>query len=334
MHPQIEQRLREYQPISATNGQLSGINHPAEFQLSSKSSIGAVETDASDSLEMQWDQLRAAEKEGVLKLAPDDEIEGEILVMQNLLLSCAEENRHRCGMHFLVTVVVGIRSEHVLVVLLEYVVKCCWLQLVLLLIGIWWCLIVEGLISKMIPKLPEERASSLRRMQELDFVHRYVSQKREVKKQGRKEKRHKEAQAVLAAATAAAAASPRVGYIKRDALPISDLDNQPLSPSQENTYDYNLGVLPSSNRRLKPPAPRLSYISSTSPYPLLSARSGYQARTGTELAVLRTGHGQLLLEGEESACDVCNSRESSRGNKIVACNSCKVSVQPIIEHLK
>lgn len=193
------------------------------------------------------------------------------------------------------------------------------------------CLVVEKLISKMIPKLPVERASSLRRMKDLDFVHRYVSQKREVKKQGRKEKRHKEAQAVLAAATAAAAASPRVGYIKRDALPISDIDNQPFSPSQENAYDYSPGVLPSAIRRLKPPVPRVSH--STSPYPPLSARSGYQARAGTESAVLRTGYGQLLLDGEESACDVCTSRESSRGNRILTCSSCKVSIHLIAARL-
>jgi hypothetical protein len=277
-HPQIEQRLREYQAISATNGQFSASYHPVESQISSEFEIKAAEVDANQALDIQWNQLRTAEKEGVLKFAPDDEIEGEILVLQNSLLSRAEENRHRC----------------------------------------------EKLISKMIPKLPEERASSLRRMQELDFVHRYVSQKREVKKQGRKEKRHKEAQAVLAAATAAAAASPRVGYIKRDALPISDLDNQPLSPSQENAYDYSPGVLPSAIRRLKPPVPRVSH--STSPFPPLSARSGYQARAGTESAVLRTGYGQLLLEGEESACDVCTSRESSRGNKILTCSSCKLNV--------
>jgi hypothetical protein len=184
------------------------------------------------------------------------------------------------------------------------------------------------LISKLMPKLPEERASSLRRVQELSFVHRYMSQKREAKKLGRKEKRNKEAQAVLAAATAAAAASPRVGYIKRDALSLSDTDNQPSSPSQEITFGHNSGVLSSSIRHLKPPVPRLGYISGTSPYrPLLSGRSGYQARTGTELAALRTSHGHLQLAGEEPVCDVCNIRESSRANKIVACNSCKVSTR-------
>ncbi|XP_024388731.1 uncharacterized protein [Physcomitrium patens] len=277
-HPQIEQRLRHLL-TSESNRQLSDIDHPID-KKSSKAPTRAFEGGATDSLEEQWEQLRAADKEGVLKLAPSDEIEGEILVLQNSLLDHAVENRLNC----------------------------------------------EMLIAKLMPKLSEERALSLKRAKELDFVHRYMSQKREVKKQGRKEKRHKEAQAVLAAATAAAAASPRVGYIKRDALSLSDIDNQPSSPSHEINFGYGSGVLSSSIRHFKPPVPRVGHVPSSSPHHPLSARSGYQARLGTELAVLRTGHGQSHLEGGESACDVCSSRESSRANKIVTCNSCKVNV--------
>lgn len=49
-------------------------------------------------LEKEWEHLRVAESEGVLQMAPDDEIEGELLVMQDMLLSYAQENRVRCGM--------------------------------------------------------------------------------------------------------------------------------------------------------------------------------------------------------------------------------------------
>ena len=104
-HLQIVQRLREYQEISGTNRQLLDTDHPANPQKSSRSPVRGVEDDASESVEKQWEQLRAAEKEGVLKLAPDDEIEGEILVLQNSLLSCAEENRLHCGMHFFCNIV-------------------------------------------------------------------------------------------------------------------------------------------------------------------------------------------------------------------------------------
>lgn len=50
------------------------------------------------------------------------------------------------------------------------------------------------------------------------LVNQYLYELREAKKQGRKERRHKEAQAVLAAATAAAAASSRISSFRKDSL--------------------------------------------------------------------------------------------------------------------
>lgn len=47
-------------------------------------------------------------------------------------------------------------------------------------------------------------------------MNQFLSRVREAKKLGRKEKRHKEAQAVLAAATAAVAASPRMSSLRKD----------------------------------------------------------------------------------------------------------------------
>jgi hypothetical protein len=58
----------------------------------------ATNDDNEESIKKQWEQLEAAERDGILKLAPEDEIEGEVLVLQNALLSCAKENRGRCGM--------------------------------------------------------------------------------------------------------------------------------------------------------------------------------------------------------------------------------------------
>lgn len=49
-------------------------------------------------------------------------------------------------------------------------------------------------------------------------MSQYLSELREVKKQGRKERRHKEAQDVLAVATAAAAASSRLSSFRKDTL--------------------------------------------------------------------------------------------------------------------
>lgn len=48
------------------------------------------------------------------------------------------------------------------------------------------------------------------------LVNQYLGDLREAKKQGRKERKHKEAQAVLAAATAAAAASSRMPSFRKD----------------------------------------------------------------------------------------------------------------------
>ena len=50
------------------------------------------------------------------------------------------------------------------------------------------------------------------------IVNQYLCDLKEAKKQGRKEKRHKEAQAVLAAATIAVAASSRVNAFWNDVL--------------------------------------------------------------------------------------------------------------------
>lgn len=52
-----------------------------------------------EELKQQWEQLLAGEREGILELAADDEIEEEILILQDTLLNCAQENRGHCGMH-------------------------------------------------------------------------------------------------------------------------------------------------------------------------------------------------------------------------------------------
>lgn len=191
---------------------------------------------------------------------------------------------------------------------------------------------VERLLSKLISRVPEERALSQRQANELAFVHRYVSQAREAKKQGRKERRDKEAQIVLAAATAAAAASPRVGYIKRDSS-VFDPDH-PVMPLMDSTYGQSPGVLPNSLRHSKPPVPKPSRpLTSANVLPHL-ARPGAQARTSflktssPKLGSPMTGSHTLEAQGDSLVCDICNSGESSRANKIVACDTCKVSTRP------
>jgi hypothetical protein len=78
--------------------------------------------------------------------------------------------------------------------------------------------LADNLISKVARHLPQEIDASRGQRWDEVLVNRYLCDVREAKKQGRKERRHKEAQAVLAAATAAAAASSRTSSFRKDAL--------------------------------------------------------------------------------------------------------------------
>ena len=79
-------------------------------------------------------------------------------------------------------------------------------------------MLADNLISKVARHLPQEIDASRGQRWDEVLVNRYLCDVREAKKQGRKERRHKEAQAVLAAATAAAAASSRTSSFRKDAL--------------------------------------------------------------------------------------------------------------------
>lgn len=187
--------------------------------------------------------------------------------------------------------------------------------------------------------MAEERALSQRREQELAFVQNFLSQAREVKKLGRKEKRDKEAQAVLAAATAAAAASPRVGYIKRDASTNFDTDMHLSMPLLDTSIGHSPGLFSSSSRHSKPPVPKPSKVLTT---PVgtsaLSGRPGTHARSNMlkhsvspKSGGLRTGSPLAHAQGDASVCDICNSGETTRVNRIMACDSCKVST--LVPHI-
>lgn len=78
--------------------------------------------------------------------------------------------------------------------------------------------ISDKLISKVVRSLTLEVDAARKRKWDDVLVSQYIHDLREAKKQGRKERRHKEAQAVLAAATAAAASSSRVSSIRKDNL--------------------------------------------------------------------------------------------------------------------
>lgn len=78
--------------------------------------------------------------------------------------------------------------------------------------------LADNLTCNLAKSLPEEIDVARMRRWDAVLVNQYLCELREAKKQGRKERRHKEAQAVLAAATAAAASSSRISSFRKDAF--------------------------------------------------------------------------------------------------------------------
>lgn len=164
----------------------------------------------------------------------------------------------------------------------------------------------DDLISKVIKCLPQEIDTVRKQNWDAVLVSQYLSDLREVKKQGRKERRHKEAQAVLAAATAAAAASSRLSSFRKDTLDES-------SHHQEN--------------KLK--------IKAFGGRPSLHAQPGLQPKeTHTKLSVTWTPPEMNNIDSSPSTldykvhsrvCDVCRRTETIL-NPVIVCSSCKVAV--------
>ncbi|KAK1302009.1 hypothetical protein QJS10_CPB12g01697 [Acorus calamus] len=76
--------------------------------------------------------------------------------------------------------------------------------------------LLEKLVLKVVESLPQELDSLSKQRWDTVFVNQFFREVREAKKQGQREKRHKEAQAVLAAAAEAAATSSRNSSFRRD----------------------------------------------------------------------------------------------------------------------
>lgn len=76
----------------------------------------------------------------------------------------------------------------------------------------------DVLMCNVAKSLPKEIDAARNQKWDAVLVSQYLCEVREAKKQGRKERQHKEAQAVLAAATAAAAASSRISSFRKDVL--------------------------------------------------------------------------------------------------------------------
>ncbi|KAJ9567063.1 hypothetical protein OSB04_003029 [Centaurea solstitialis] len=164
--------------------------------------------------------------------------------------------------------------------------------------------ISDGLISKVVKWLPQEVETLRKQNWDAVLVSQYLSELREVKKQGRKERRHKEAQAVLAAATAAAAASSRLSSFRKDTADESAPQENVL---KIKAFGGRSGIHAQQMSRPKEIHPKLS-VTWTSPEKNFDSSSS-----------------ALDYKAQSRVCDVCRRAETIL-NPIIVCSSCKVAV--------
>ncbi|XP_031273102.1 uncharacterized protein LOC116131586 [Pistacia vera] len=163
----------------------------------------------------------------------------------------------------------------------------------------------DNLVSKVAKSLQQEIDIARMRRWDAVLVNRYLCELREARKQGRKERRHKEAQAVLAAATAAAAASSRISSFRKDALEESSpQENLLKSNSHNGRAGISSQVMPRAKETLSRVAvPRVSLEKYSDLVHPVSDFSKEHPRS----------------------CDICRRSETIL-NPILVCSSCKVAV--------
>ncbi|CAN4081383.1 unnamed protein product [Withania somnifera] len=159
----------------------------------------------------------------------------------------------------------------------------------------------DNLIVKVVNSLQRETDAARQREWDAVLVSQYLYELREAKKQGRKEKRHKEAQTVLAAATAAAAASSRISSLRKDNI--------------EESMHPELNAM---NERFRLSSQQHPRVKET-----LSMPTGVRIlpETNSDLVQLSSD----ILKDHARTCDVCRRSETIL-IPILVCTSCKVSV--------
>ncbi|KAK9081895.1 hypothetical protein Syun_030732 [Stephania yunnanensis] len=204
---------------------------------------------------VKTDALDHISKMEILRLSPEDEVEGQLIYFQNKLLDCAVATKSNC----------------------------------------------DKLIFKLVRGLPQEREDIRKQRWDSVLVNQYLCQLREVKKQGRKEKRHKEAQAVLAAATAAAASSSRGPSLRKDAND-EDAPQEVFLKANAATGRHS-SLMPRAKETLS----RLAVVR-----PSIEKRSENSQSMG-------------LSKDRSQVCDICRRPETML-NPILVCSNCKVAV--------
>ncbi|KAL3845575.1 hypothetical protein ACJIZ3_002978 [Penstemon smallii] len=165
--------------------------------------------------------------------------------------------------------------------------------------------ISDGLISKVARSLPQEIDAAGKLKWDAVLVSQYNHELREAKKLGRKERRHKEAQAVLAAATAAAAASSRISSTRKDALEESA---NPEDLLMINSSDVRSGVYSQLNPRARDTISRSAIVR-----PSVDGNA--------ELLQISSN----ITKEHPRICEICRRSETIL-NPVLVCTSCKVAV--------
>ncbi|KFK42174.1 hypothetical protein AALP_AA2G220700 [Arabis alpina] len=157
----------------------------------------------------------------------------------------------------------------------------------------------DKLVYEVAKNLPLEIDEQHGRRWDDVLVKKYFHDVREARKQGRKEKRHKQAQVVLAAATAAAATSSRNTSLRKDMS--EESAQQELSTSRRKVTGTS-HVVPQTKETL---------LKMAVAGPPTEKRSDHRT-------------GDFSVENPRT-CDICR-RSETIWNLIVVCSSCKVAV--------
>ncbi|KAJ7965630.1 putative Phd finger protein [Quillaja saponaria] len=160
----------------------------------------------------------------------------------------------------------------------------------------------DNLICTVAKSLPEEIDAAWHQRWDAVLVNQYLYDLIEAKKLGRKERRHKEAQAVLAAATAAAAASSRVSSFRKDSL---DESAQPENFPKFDTFSGRSGICSQPMPRAKETLSRLAVT-----------------RTSSEKHSDFAQSASAFSKEHPRSCDICRRSETIL-NPILVCSNCK-----------
>ncbi|KAK1361629.1 Histone-lysine n-methyltransferase atx1 [Heracleum sosnowskyi] len=160
----------------------------------------------------------------------------------------------------------------------------------------------DDLIVKVLTNLPKEIDAIGKQKWDAVTANKYLCELKELKRQGRKERRHKEAQVVLAAATAAAAASSRISSFRKDTQEESahrDIVNS--SSGRASIYSQQM--------------PRAKETISRLGTTRVSSEKNYDAVHSTT----------DFSKEYPRTCEICRRSETIL-NPILICSSCKVAV--------